>query len=236
MRKTATALALCLLCLGAGPLPATPALARKAVSPGDGTILQLGESARREVAPDLLTVVLGHRAEAPDVARAQDEVNRRIGLVRDAVAGKAAIRFATGSYNTWLERRENEKGRWVAHQTVRLESAEAALLLEVVGGLQRQGVAVEGMSWSLTADRRRALERELIDEALAELRSTAAKAAASMGMEVQGWSSIVLGQGRGGAFPPPMPRMMAMKAEADPVAEPGTTVVEVVVSGEARLR
>lgn len=236
MRSTASALALALLCLGTVPLPAGPAMAQQpAASQGGGTLLQLSESARREVTPDLLTVVLGHRAEAPEVARAQEEVNTRIASVRDAAAGRDAITLATGTYSTWLERREDETARWVAHQTIRLESRDPALLLTTVGGLQQQGLAVEGMHWSLTAERRRELERELIDEALAALRSTAGKAAASMGMSVQGWESISLGQ-NGGSFPPPMPRMMAMKAEAAPVAEPGTTVVEVGVSGTARLR
>ncbi|MDF1587212.1 SIMPL domain-containing protein [Marinimicrococcus flavescens] len=237
MRITGTATALVMLCLAAGTLPAMPAAAQQATASQDGvTMLQLSESARREVTPDLLTVVLGHRAEASEVAKAQEEVNTRIARVRDAVAGKEAIRLATGGYNTWMERREDESSRWVAQQTIRLESKDSGLLLETVGSLQQEGLAVEGMHWSLTAERRRELERELIDEALEALRSTAGKAAASMGMSVQGWSGIALGQSGGGHFPPPMPRMAAMKAEAAPVAEPGTTVVEVSVSGEARLR
>jgi predicted secreted protein len=103
--------------------------------------------------------------------------------------------------------------------------------------LQGKGLAVGTLGYTLSSDARRRVERELTAEALAALRARAEQVAEALGLRVAAIETLRVG---GTALPPPLPRGMAMRADAaeaapPPVALPDRETVSLSVDAEVRL-
>ncbi len=205
------------------------------------TILSLSETAEREVTPDLLRARFAAEASADSAAKAQSQVNAAL---EKAVAKlkQTGLLVATGGYNTWEEQPRGNDGkptgpvRWRANAQLTVSSKDSAKLLEVTGGLQQDGLLLQGLGFEVSRELRRSLEDELTKEALARLKTRAELAATALGQSFDGWKQVRVGSG-----PMPQPRMMQMAmsakvAMAAPVAEPGSQTVSLTVDGDARLK
>jgi predicted secreted protein len=188
------------------------------------------------VAQDELRASLTAHAEAPQPAEAQNQVNRMMGEAVDLARAAAGVRVSSGSYNVYHDQPEKRPSRWVAEQSLSLTSNDATVLLDLVGKLQSNGLAVQGLQWTLAAATRRNVERQLLGEALDALSRTAKTAAEGLSLEFTGWRRVSLTPATG-PVPPPYRARAAMAAEAmaAPVAVAGTSEVVVTVNAEALL-
>jgi predicted secreted protein len=217
------ALALCLVLL------AVPAAAQEPPV----TRLNLMETASREVQDDRYVAVLQGRAEAADAAVAQTALNRTMGEALAAVDGRPDVVVRTVAYDVREDRREGRPLRWVATQTLRLETADRALLLDRTAALQSMGLATLELGSLLSREGHAAERDALVTEAMEGIRQQAALVAERLGLRVIGYAEINLD----GMRPAPMPRAMMMEARAAdaPVMTEGTSTVAVTVGATVLL-
>jgi predicted secreted protein len=202
------------------------------------TKLALSATATREVQQDTLVGVLAAHAEAATASAAQATVNRLMAAAIEKARAVKSVRAASGGYRVFQDYdKDGRARRWIAEQDLRLTGTEAAPLLELVGALQAVGLNVNGLSYQLSAEARRAVEDELTVEAIQTLRNRAERVATSMGMRVQAIESLQVGQPPG--EPPIRPMLRATVAEAapmsPPVALPDLETVSAGVSAELVL-
>jgi predicted secreted protein len=237
LRPTASAL----LLLG-GLLAGFPALAQPAApapdaaaSPGAAspvatsalpeTVLHLSETAQVLRAPDEVRAGLRVEARGASAAAVQAQVNRAMQAALARAAQVPAIRPGTGGY--WTQR-DDEKRNWVAVQTMTLQGTDAAALLELVGTLQAQGLALGDLNWSLSKAVEQAARQEAGRLAIEALRQRAAAVAQQLGLRVIGIRNLRLDTPE-----VPMPRMMAMRAQAAAPQAPSSVPEDVVVNSTA---
>jgi predicted secreted protein len=202
------------------------------------TKLVLSATATREVEQDTLVGVLSAHAEAADARAAQAAVNRTMTAAIEKTRAVASVRAASGGYRVYQQRdRDGRPTGWVAEQDLRLTGREPAALLELVGALQTEGLNVNGLTYELSAEARRAVEDELTVEAIQRLRDRAERVATSMAMRVQAIDTLQVGQPPG--EPPIRPMFRASVAEAaaspPPIALPDLETVSASVSAELTL-
>lgn len=192
-----------------------------------GTALTLSGTGTVHAAPDRLTATLFAEAGAASAAAAQERVNTLANTVIDA--GKAGS-FTTVTENYSAEHNEGSKApAWTARQTIRLTGSDGTALLGLVGQLQAKGLALSGLDWSLSPDRRQSLTRQAEAAALTDARQRAEAAAKVLGLKLASIRSITLSDHGG---PRPMPMMMMARAASAPVA-PGAPTEEQDVSASA---
>lgn len=214
--------------------------------PDDATLLTLSENAERDVTPDTMRARLIAQATAEAAATAQASVNAA--MARALTRAKAlGLEVETGSYNTYQENPVRPQALpagarppaplWRAQQSLLLTSKDDAKLLEAVGALQAEGLALQELGYTLSREQQRAQQDDMFAEALQRLAARAEKAAAALGMRFEGWARVGL---NGGVMQRPvMMKAMGMSARAEaapPVAAAGEQTISVTVDGEAILR
>lgn len=229
-------------------LAALPAAAQTAqrTLPDDATILNLTESAEREVTPDTIRARLLAQASSESAATAQASVNAAMAKAL-ARARSLGLEVETGGYNTFQDNPVRPASLppgvkppaplWRAQQSMVLAAKEDAKLLEAVGILQGEGLLLQELGYIVSRVQERSLQDELFNEALQRLTARAEKAAAALGMRFQGWARV--GLNAGGVQRPVMMREAAMavrQSAAPPVTAPGEQTLSVSVDGEAILR
>jgi predicted secreted protein len=201
-----------------------PAALAQPATPLAETALHLGESAEVTRAPDEIVAVLRAEARAGSAAAAQEAVNRAIAAALDRARAVPGVRAATGGY--WTNRVEESRA-WQASQQITLRGADGAALLDLVGGLQQQGMAVSQLHWQLTRETARAAREEASRLALDALRRRADAVAAQLGMQVAGLREVRIDAPDRAPRPAPM-AMQAMRAAAAP--PPAAVAEDIVVS------
>jgi len=198
-------------------------------------LVTLGAQAEREVPNDLLGAVLAAEAEGTDPAQLAGEVNRRMQAALAVAKAAAAVRFRTGTYQTFPVYERDRVARWRARQELRLESADFAAATELIGKLQAS-LVVTGMTLSVSPDMRRRTENALIPEAVAAFDERARVVRDAM--KAKGYRVQSL-QVSGGGAPYPVPlqaRAMAASGSPAPAVEAGTTRILITVSGTVQLQ
>lgn len=210
------------------------------------TLLTLSESAERDVTPDTTRARLTVQASADDAAVAQTAVNAMMTKAL-AMVRTMALDAQTGGYNTWQEAPPRPANlpaggkppapRWQAQQSLTLTGTDTDKLLAAVGELQKEGLLLQELGFTVSRNQQRALQDEMMAEALQRLTARAEKAAAALGLHFDGWHRIGL---NGGSLPRPMMEASFARAKpmaaAPPVAAPGEQTLSVNVDGEAILR
>lgn len=214
--------------------------------PDDATVVNLNESAERDVTPDTMRARLMAQASSESAATAQASVNAAMAKAL-ARAKALGLEVETGGYNTYQEAGARPASLppgakppapiWRAQQSLILTATDDAKLLEAVGALQNEGLLLQELGYTVSRAQSRALQDELFNEALQRLTARAEKAAQALGMRFEGWARVGL---NGGVIQRPvMMKTMGMAAEsraAPPVAAAGEQTISVSVDGEAILR
>lgn len=182
------------------------------------TELHLGESAEVTRAPDEIVATLRAEARAGSAAAAQEAVNRTITAAVARARAVPAVRVATGGY--WTNRVDDNRA-WIASQQLTLRGTEGAAVLELVGALQGQGMAMSGLTWTLKPETQRAAREEASRLALDALRRRADAVAQQLNMQVAGLKEVRID------VPERMPRPMAapMAASARSAGAPPPVAV-----------
>ena len=116
------------------------------------TVLDFSETASVMVQPDEIAASLHAEATAPEPAAAQEAVNRMMAQALDTVRQARGVTPATGQYAVWLASAPSpgEAPAWRASQALDLSAQDGPALLSLVGALQKQGLAVQQLSWRLS--------------------------------------------------------------------------------------
>lgn len=196
-------------------------------------LVSLQAEASREVENDLLTAVLAAEAEGAEPAKLSAEVNRKMARALEAAREARGVRARSGNYQTWPVSEKGRIVRWRVRQELRLESGEFASATALIGRLQ-QDLVLASLALSISDKARRSAENALIAEALAALEERARVVRDSMRAKTYRVKELQIGTG--GLPPRPMFAESRALAAAAPAVEPGTTRLQVTVSGTLQLQ
>ncbi|HEV2161141.1 MAG TPA: SIMPL domain-containing protein [Stellaceae bacterium] len=222
----------------------TPVWAQPAPPPS-GTALTLSTHADKTLPRDQLEAELRVDAMDANAARVQADVNRRMAAALAHAKTVTGVTVETTGYSVYEERDANyeerdAKGnptRWHGSQALRVKSGDFAALLNLVGTLQGQGLALSSLTAELSPAAVKAAQDELTDTALKDIRVRADRIAATLGTHVERYAELRVGN----ASVPPMPiRFMAAAVPASsnmppPVAATGDATVSVNVDATVLL-
>jgi predicted secreted protein len=211
--------------------------------PGDAaganaTLLHLTETAQRAVPRDQLRVDFAVEVTDPDAAKVQAEINRRMSAALARIKAVPDVTLETTGYNVFAEHPDKKPAQWHGSQSISLTAGDFTTLLTLAGTLQQEGLVMRGLTPQLSRAAQQSVEDELTDTALARLRKRAERIAAGLGVKVERFRGLTIGNAS--ASPPPMPLMRQMTAAAPmpappPVAEPGEATVSITAQADILL-
>lgn len=196
-------------------------------------LVSLSAQAEREVANDLLSAVLAAEAEGTDAAKLAAEVNRKMARALEAAQGVRSVRARSGGYQTWPVSEKGRIVRWRVRQELRLESADFAAATALIGRLQQE-LVVTSLAATVADEARRHAENALTAKALAAFEERARVVRDAM--KVKGYRVQALQIGGGSGAPRPMLAMQSRAEAAAPAIAPGTSRLQVTVSGTIQLQ
>lgn len=189
---------------------------------------------QRQVDNDRVRVMLSVTDEDSDPAAVARRINQTMAWAFAKAKAVAAVRARSGSYQTYPVTEKGKIRRWRGSQELILESEDSSAAANLAGALQER-MQMNGLDFSVSPERRRKVEDELIDESLAAMRSRADRIRKDLDatrFELL-HAEISTGGGRG-----PVPVMRAMAAESSmtpPSFQAGTSEVQVTVNATIRL-
>ncbi len=191
-----------------------------------------------EVANDWVTGVLSVTHEDPSAAEVAARINRDMTWALDLAKKRSPVRARSGGYST-LPVHDPKRGsvrHWRGAQELVLESGDVAALTALVGELQER-LQVQSLAFSVSPERRRKIEEELVVEALEAFQTRADLVRRTFG--ASGYRLVEVHVGTGGGGPPPVrPMMRAMAADAEmmpPAVEGGTSEITASAHGSIEL-
>jgi predicted secreted protein len=216
-------------------LATAPALAAE---PADSrTEIQLTQQAARTVPHDRLRTVLRVEVQGATGPQVQGEINRRMTAALARAKEATAIKAETGGYSVGRIYDPKAPQPWQGSQTLSLTSADFNAVLALAGELQNNGLLMSGLQFFLAPEKLGALQDEMTTEALAALKTRAANVARDLGMAVEGYKAVMVGNAETGFSPQPrMAMMSAAKSAPPPVAEAGDATVTLTVNATVLLK
>ncbi len=191
----------------------------------------------RDVGNDRMVAILNVMAEEKKPANLADRINSTMAWALDQARANKQVTSRSGSYQTYPVYDDRKIVRWRGRQELQLESQDVDQLSQLVGILQSR-LQMQSLQFSVSPDRRRQVENELIEQALDAYQARADIIRKSLGAKTYKLMDInIRSSGRSPVIP--------MRAEAvstlsrssvsTPALEQGTSRVNVQVSGKIRL-
>jgi predicted secreted protein len=192
----------------------------------------------REVANDVAVASLRVTHDDVDPARLADRVNGDVRWATDLAKKDTAVTAETGAYYTSPIREKQRITGWTASQELVLTTHDTMRLTRLIAQLQER-LQLTGLEFSVSLERRRAVEDELIGEALGAYGRRAELIRRELA--AAGYELVYLSVNTsGGATPLPVRLSEAGYAGAarvgEPALEPGSSMVSVAVSATIELR
>ncbi len=193
----------------------------------------------REIANDWVTARLSVVSEGKDPAKVANAVNEAMARATKEAMRVSEIEVRSGTYVTQPVYDDGRVVRWRARQELRIESGDVDRLAKLIGQLQGDSVLLSSIAFSVRRETRKALEDELIEEALESFRARASLVAKGMGSK--DWSLIQVSVGGSDGVPHRVEMdshpsaMLSRSRAAAPVFEAGTSELRVHVSGVVEL-
>jgi len=185
---------------------------------------------------DRMQVVLSLTAEDDNAARLADQINRSMDAALKTAKARPKVEVRSGSYRTYPVYSKEKIQRWRATQELWLEGSDFAELGSLIGQLQER-LQVASINFSVSAERRRAVEDELISQALDAFKQRAELVRKQLA--AKGYRIVDVSINTGGGQPVPiMMRAAAMETAsvAPPALEAGTSTLSVNVGGVIELQ
>lgn len=196
------------------------------------THVQLSATVTREVANDLVRASLAVEAEGPDAGALAQRVNETMGWALERAAAQSAVKAESGSYQTYAVHEKSEFKYWRARQRLELESLDTGALTALIGTLQTR-LVVKNMQFTLSTPLRRKTEDRLITEAIDAFRHRADIVQKSM--NAGGYRIRKLNVNPELPVVRAMPMALNATRRDGPHVDPGSTAINVTVSGEVEL-
>ena len=237
-----TYVVLAALTLVALPVQAQNNFNLEVLNPGE-IMVNLNASEQTEVVQDTLHANLTYSAQGRDRVALQDEVNRIMAEVLE-VLEDGDVDYSTQQYRVYQiqsgrpTRGDLDNPAWRAQQGVQLTSMDSDAVLDMVAELQELGMTMNGLSYSLSAQRQEEVADSLMEAALAKVRNRADATAAAMGKSSVEIVELTVNSNSNGGYYRGAVSALAMESSMDvatPVAEPGMTTVIFNVNARAIL-
>ena len=183
------------------------------------------------------SVTLKTYAEMQDSAKLATRINGEMEWALDIARQYSGVKVSTGSYQTWPVTRKEVTSAWRGQQDLMLESKDTEKLGELAARLQEK-LKIKSMSFSVSDEKRMAVENRLIDAALDAFKQRAD--IIGKNLKASGYRFVDVNVGTSTQRPPVMyqARMASVSMEAsDSVAvEGGESDIQVTVSGTVELQ
>lgn len=209
-----------------------------AIAAAAGPTLTLDASARASVPNDEMVVTLAVERDGPQPGPLNESVVAQLNAALADARAVEGVRARLGQ--VWTQPNVGRDGRpagWRVRGEVVLESTRLQAVAQL-GGRLAERMQLAGVSFRLSAERRRAEEQRLVAEAVQAFRTRAAEAARAFGFAGYELKEVAL---RSGGAPGPRPMAMArgqaeVAASAPLPTDAGDSDVVVGVSGSVELR
>ena len=184
----------------------------------------------REVENDWVSAVIGVTYEDTDPARLADRINVDMSWALKTAQARKELRVRSGGYRTYPveDPKRAQLRRWRGSQDLIVEGADAKLVSDLLGELQSK-LQLRSIVFRISPERLRAVEAELVDEALDAFRTRSEGVRTKLG--ARGYEIVhIQVETPGGPPVRPMPmRAMAMAeaSVAPPALEGGTSTLRV---------
>jgi predicted secreted protein len=190
----------------------------------------------RDVANDWIQAVVGITDEDADSARLADRINAGMGRALAAAKAVPAVRVKSGGYATHPVHQDGKLRRWRASQDLILESADVDAVTLLVGKLQSE-LQLRSIQFSISPERRRAIEDELIAEALIAFKARAEIVRENLGAKHYEVVAISIDTQGGGPIRAAFREGAVMRAQsvAPPALEGGSSRMTVHANGTVEL-
>jgi predicted secreted protein len=186
----------------------------------------------RDVSNDWIQAVVGITDEGVDSAQLANRINTT--MTRAMAVAKAApgVRVKSRGYSTHPIHQDGKFRRWRASQDLVLESADVDAVTALVGKLQSE-LQLRSIGFSISPERRRATEDELIAEALVAFKARAEIVRENLGASHYEIVDLSINTQGGSPVRPVFAEARAMSASmvAPPALEGGTSRLSIHVSG-----
>ena len=187
------------------------------------------------VSNDTMHVTLGTHAEQRDPASLARKINEDMEWALAKAKQVKGVKVSTGSYQTWPITSKKVTTGWRGQQSLVLESKDTGSLARLAGELQDK-LQIKSMNFTVSDDKRMAVENRLIEAALNAFKDRARIVGDNL--KADGYRIVDINIGTSGQAPPVrhMPRMaMAMEANNTVAVEGGESDVQVTVDGTIEL-
>ena len=222
--------------LFAALIPCLPALAAEPASPRYNTVT-LQADAQREVQNDLLNATLFVEVNDATPAGVSNAVNRSVNEALRVAKEYKGVRVRSGNNQTYpVYSKANQLQGWRGRGEIRVESKDFEAASGLIGTLQST-MQLSGMQFTVAPESRRAVENELITEAIAAFKARAEIAKAALGGRGYKLQTLNVSSGRS---QPPQPYMAMARAQAaqevaPPNLEAGISLVTVNANGSIEI-
>lgn len=190
----------------------------------------------RDVANDLVTALLRVTHDDADPARLAGRVNGDVRWALELVRKETGVEVESGAYYTNPIRERERITGWTASQEILLTTRDTAALTRLVGQLQER-LQLSWLHFSVSVERRRSVEDELIREALEAYAKRAELIRSQLGAASHELVYLsVNASGTGPPVPAPYAEGRFSAKVAEPSVEAGTSSVSVAVSATIELR
>ena len=187
------------------------------------------------VSNDTMHVTLRTFAESRDPADLAAAINRDMDWALQAARSVEGVDASTGGYQTYPVHQDNVIKSWRGQQDLILEGRDHEAIGRLVGKLQDR-LQVKTMQFTVSDERRRAVENRLIARALDAFRERAVIVGSNL--EAKGYRIVELNINTSSQRPPVpyQARMAAMEAAAPVVTEAGDSDIRVSINGTVELQ
>ena len=229
-RRRAGSSVRCTLVLALVIAAAGDASAGEAPDPMNRVSFQVESS--RDVANDRIQAVVGITDEDADSARLANRINQTMSRAMATAKVVPKVRVKSGGYTTHPVHENGKLRRWRASQDLILESSDVDAVTELVGTLQAD-LQLRSVAFSISPERTRATEDELIAEALKFFQARAEIIRANLGARHYEIVHISINGNRGSPIRPVRmeARSVGAMAAAPPAFEGGSSRLSVFVDG-----
>ncbi len=199
--------------------------------------IRLSAQQSESVSNDTMHVTLNTYAEMQDPAKLAARINKEMEWALDIAKQYPGVKVSTGSYQTWPVTRKEVTSAWRGQQDLMLEGMDTEQLGKLAARLQEK-LKIRSMNFSVSDEKRTAVENRLIDVALDAFKHRAD--IIGKNLKAKGYRFVEVNVGTSAQRPPVVyqPRMatMAMEASDKVAVEGGESDIQVTVSGTVELQ
>jgi predicted secreted protein len=194
-----SALAICLLLASPGVVlsaESEPAHSEmKVVQKNDHTEIDLTQQAEQLAPRDRISITLSVEARGNNARQIQIDINKRMAAAIEKSHAVPAVTVETGSYSVSrpYDSQAKDADRWRGTQDLVLVSDDFEAALNLAGDLQGDGLVMGDMHFFVAPETLKAAQDDLTAQALAAMKERAGHIADNLGLKIERYKSINVG-------------------------------------------